>query len=174
MSFVSGTYDWTYNGVSLGTLADAPRFRFGFTAEEVRGDNFGDAIQALINRGGSVYLDLVFQEWDNAAVQAVIWPFSNTLGYMGTALGADSGTSAIGCPITGEPLVATAHANSCATPSVWTFPKAILAPGTDVSWLMGARLRNVPVSLLILPSLAPVGGDPPHAQAGQLYYFTTA
>lgn len=181
MSFVSGPYTWTYNGWSLGVLADAPRLRFGFTAEEIRGDNLGEAIQGLINRGGSMYLDLIFQEWDLRAVQEVIWPFLayqgnlSHLGFMGTAIAAEAGYPAIGCPMAGKPLIATATASSCASPKTFTFTNALLAPQTDVAWLMGSTLRNVPVSMLIIPRISPaeVGGQT-NPRAGYLEYFSVA
>ena len=167
MSFIAGPYNWNYDGQSLGVLADAPRLRFSFTAEEVRGDNLADTIQALINRGGSMYLDLILQEWDNTKAQLLMWPFSATRGYIGTATLGEAGFAAIGCQISGKVLTATAAASSCASPSYWGFPNVVMAPNQDVSYLMGSRLRNVPISLLVLPVISTAAGH-----VGKLEYYT--
>lgn len=174
MSFVSGTYDWQYNGVSLGVLATPPRLRFSFSAEEVRGDNMGDTIQALINRGGSLYMDLVFEEWDNAAVQAVIWPFAGAadFGHMGSPLRAIPSYPSIGCPLVAQTLAAIAASGSCATPAYWGF-QALLAPGQDVTWAMGSTLRMVPVSMLVFPQTLPIAvPGSPVGQEGYTRYWT--
>lgn len=158
MSFVSGAYNWYYQGVYLGIVEDAPRVRFADSAEPILGDNTGDMPQGFINRGVNATIEFVFQEWDNAAVQAAFWPWNSSPGQVNST---NSSDIRIGCVRGGGLLVGQALTGSCGTPGRFYALRAMLTPGSDVSFLMGSRLRNVPLSLTLLPWFDSVGSQAP-------------
>ena len=174
MTFVSGPYRWfgsarstDTNLLSLGVVEDAPELRVSTEADPITGDNLGGMVQGFINRGANVFLSLVFQEWDGLAAQRIFWPYSSpgtaTSGSFET--GANQQTNppsftAIGC-VTGyqnDPsksttaiLVAQKEEFSCANPARYYALGATLAPGSDYSYLLGSRLKNVGVTMQLLP-----------------------
>ena len=167
MSFIAGPYYWQLNNNIIGVVEDAPRFRRVPTYEEITGDDFGDAVQAVVYRAGNMFLDMVFLEWDRDAVQQAIEPTATQLssgeplfgqigesaiepGYVLDA----SRTHAVGTVFPGpgqQPnLEGTAMAGQ-APASVRAIAR--IAPGQSSDVLFGSRNRNVPVSFQLFPFL---------------------
>lgn len=155
---ISGPYTWYYNTLPLGLVEDAPTMRFESSMEPITGDNLADTIQGIINRGGNMFLDFVFQEWNAAAAKEAFWPFSADQGQLDV-----TGVRAIGCQLSGKLLVGQAvdTTGSCTSPLRVYALNAVLAPNFNVAYLMGSRLRNVPVSMLLMPwvDVDPGGGS---------------
>lgn len=151
MTFVSGPYEWSaYIGaewLTLGVIEDAPQLRFSEASETITGDNLGDSIQGIIYRGGNMYLDMVFQEYNLDAVKRLIWPWGDPVG--STHKVDAAANPAVGCLRSGVPLRGQKVAGGCAVPDLYWAKNAMLAPGFDISYLLGSRLRNVPISLLL-------------------------
>lgn len=167
MSFVSGPYKWYFGPrvgdvtpelEPLGVVEDAVNFRLQKASDTIVGDNLGDTIQGVVDRGGNAYLDFVFQEWDKTAVQEMFWPWAANHGTIeiGTA---DVAYSKLGCVMPTYRIVAEAEPFSCATPKRFYFASVQLAPNFDLSYLLGTRHRNVSVSLLVLPWNDPSSGN---------------
>lgn len=151
MSFVSGPYDWFYNGHRIGIVQDAPEVRLSSSAEPIVGDNLGDTVQAVINRGGSAFLDMVMQEFDQEGARQAFWPYSQNVGTIETGVTNPGSYSPIGCVMPSKRLLATKVPFSCATPANWLAARALLAPGFQLNFSLGSRLRNVPISFMLLP-----------------------
>lgn len=150
MAFIAGPYTWTFDTSPLGVVEDAPRLTARFGSIVVTGDNLGDTIQTVLNRGGNLYLDMVLQEYNQAGAIKAFWP--NKTGSQ--SVEANIGTipaANLGCERSSGELKGTKVTGSCASPDIWTASKAMLAPDYDISFLLGSRLRNVPISLLLLP-----------------------
>ena len=143
MSFISGPYNWTWNDVSLGIVEDAPEVAAQLGDEVITGDNLGDSIQGIIDRGGNVFLTFIFQEWDLA--KKAFWP--------GAADANSFDVSKVGGLRPTGVLKGTAITGSLVTPKLWTAPRATIAPGFNVRYQLGSRLRNVPVTVLCMPSV---------------------
>lgn len=162
-TLVSGPYEWYVqiaagagNKVQLGIVEDAPRFRAVNSDIVVTGDNMGDTIQAIISRGTNVFIDLVFQEFNLTWVQQLIWPHGVAAAVPNTRIGTlEVGNSGfahgLGCVKPNWVLHADKVENSCAKPDHWTALRAQIAPNFDLSFLMGTRTRNVPMSFLLMP-----------------------
>lgn len=155
MAFIAGPYNWTFGGQSLGVVEDAPRFTARLDTIVVTGDNLGGTIQDVLHRGGNLYMDMVLQEYNAAGAPNAFWP-NEPPAVSGIDDVGVTQQSWIGCARTTAQLIGTKVAGSCAYPEVWTAPQAVLAPDYDISFLMGSRLRNVPISFLLIPTV--VGG----------------
>ena len=176
---ISGPYKWALGprGAalnSLGVIEDAVTARFVTSEEEVVGDNLGDAIQAMVNRGHNAYLDFVFQEAELQAVQEIMWPYvsyalrgSNVVlpGQFGHSVagGAQSvgqvrgnRTSAgtdVGCfQLVGAAVVGGTFPDATSTtPTVIRADRCTLAPNQSLDQLYGSRHRPVALSILCMP-----------------------
>lgn len=175
MSFLSGPYFWSFGPIDhttgtqpLGVVEDAPTFRMAREADPITGDNLGAAIQGIVDRGGNLFIDMILQELDADAVLRAWWPYdpaaavapaSNAgvpvqLGRIGiTGTGAGTGRQ-IGRLTPTFELRGDKILNPGDLPTtdrfmtLLRFQAAAIAPGFDVTQLLGSRLRNVPMSFL--------------------------
>lgn len=189
MAFLSGPYFWSFGPIghvlsvpptqpeldafALGVVEDAPTFRFSREGDPITGDNLGAAIQAVVDRGGNLFMDMVLQELSGDAPLRAWWPYDsnsptdlnpNQLGRFGTATRRTIGRLTqtqelrarkilnVGDPVddVSEPGVGRLMYNLY-------FRQAQLAPGFDITQLLGSRLRNVPISFLCSPFADPAG-----------------
>ena len=170
---IAGPYAWTYGGNPLGVIEDAVVARFVTSEEVVVGDNLGDTIQAMINRGHNAYLDFVFQESDLAAVLDAIWPYAvlagaNDIvpGKMGAAnepsvgqvrSGNQGGTAILqGLRVVGNQAAAF-PANTSTAPYRLLANAATLAPNQNFAQLFGSRGRPTAISFLCMPFVSGTG-----------------
>lgn len=163
----------------IGITADAATFRMEWSAEEVRGDNLGDTIQDGIYRGGNCYLELVLQEWNKAIIQKLLQPVIGVTGDVGIdqdtlggglaeefglltrSLGSSGevNVGSMGClwsrnsaELIGRPVGQCARSIPAEAPATQiNAQRAVLAPNFPIEYLMGSRLRNVPIRFLCLP-----------------------
>lgn len=151
MAFKSGPYTWYYGGVYLGIVEDAPRFRFDYSDEIITGDNLADAVQGQITRLGNLYVTMMFQEIDNAAVKDAFWPNDSDLGVVGNvgSLRALKVLNAIPQFTDNHPYTG------------FRADKTTLAPGHSIEHFLGSRLAQVPVTFLCMPyvDLSGANGD---------------
>lgn len=186
--FLSGPYIWSLGELNhsiadetallangLGVVEDAPTFRLSRDGDPITGDNLGANIQAVVDRGGNLFIDMVLQELNVAAVLRAYWPYDPTaandltpalLGRMQRfATGPPDPYSGIGRLTPTQELRATKILNSGEVDTtdgrfyhLMRFKRAQLSPGFDITQLLGSRLRNVPMSFLC--SLFPEGTYP--------------
>ena len=168
MTFISGAYTATFQFQSTGAVAqigqteDSFELEFSLNGDPIRGDNLGDTVQDVINRGGDCFLSTVLIDWDVALASRIFWAPSNVLGtydsgYIGTLAGAQH-------PITGTPrstgtlILTRVLSVNHSTPATLTALHAMLAPGFPIRTLFGPRLRRVPLRLQLLPfPVSPTG-----------------
>lgn len=156
MSFIAGPYTGTYNGLALGQFEDGAELEFVHYDEEVRGDNFAQAVQELITRGVDAFLNATLLEYNAAALAAassLMWPTHATFGRIGQ-VGRVS-TSAIGGATIAKTAVLTNLPGTTATanPTTLTLALCRLPPGFPIRLLFAPRLRRVPIRLQALPDI---------------------
>lgn len=170
---LSGPYAWTYGGNPLGVIEDAVVARFVTSEEVVVGDNLGDTIQAMINRGHNAYLDFVFQESELPAVLDAIWPYANLAGAndivpgkmgavnepsVGQVRSAAQGGTAVlqGIRVVGNQAAAF-PGNTSTAPYRIHAGAGTLAPNQNFAQLFGSRGRPTAISFLCMPFVAASG-----------------
>ena len=142
MPFIAGPFTATYGGNPIGVMEDGIELEFVNSQEEVIGDNIGTTIQDTVWLGGNLFLNIVLSEYSATGIKALIWPQHATLGNIGVIgqLGTNFDAAFVATPITGTSANLT-----------YTFASTILAPGFDVRIPLKARLRKIPIRILVLP-----------------------
>lgn len=143
MSFIAGPFTITLGGSAIGIVEDAPSLEITPSVDTIRGDDMGDSVRDGVYRGGNCFVDMVLQEYNAAAAATALWPYAaeGVMGDVGDLL-TDHDAA----------LVFTKIAGTSALPATTrTFTSAILAPNFPVRYLMGSRLRNVPIRFQCLP-----------------------
>lgn len=158
--FVSGAYTATFNfqgagALQLGQTEDSFELEFSLNGDPIRGDNLGDTVQDVVNRGGDCFLSAVFIEWDKALATRLFWTPSATFGrydagFIGTLAGAHHNSEATPRS-TGVLTLTRVLTVTHSTPQTLTANYAMLAPGFPIRTLFGPRLRRVPLRLQLLP-----------------------
>lgn len=146
MTFIAGPYTATYDASDLGITQDGFRWSMTPLAQRIRGDNMGDTTQDAVHRGMSFTLEMILEEYDKAGIVKLLWPFHATFGNHGQA-------GKLYTNLT-KSLVLTAVAGTTAStvPATMTFPYAIVDPDFANTFNFEAKLRVLPVRLLILPN----------------------
>lgn len=149
MSFLSqsvGPYLVSYAGSDIGDVEGVLMLQVTAHAQLVRANRFGDAIIDFITRGATAFAVMNIKEW-TAATKATFWPFSGTQGLTGLAgrLGSDIAAALLLTAITGTPAATLG-------PVTRTYAKAIYAPEFNKEIVLGAEERNIPLTLLCLPT----------------------
>ena len=159
MSFIAGAYTLGYGTgpSSLGQVEDGITFSYAPHYEAIRGDNAGDTLQDGVYRGVDVFVSFTLIEYNAAGVQALVWPWSNTLGTLGTIGRLMTGIKTIGTPGgalgTGSlTMTAVASTPAASTPATRVCHWAGIPDGADVNYLMAPRLRRLPIRLQLLPT----------------------
>lgn len=153
MSFEAGPYKWEVflspDYSNLGVVEAPPKVIIQTHHQEVRGDNLGMSLQDAIYLGHTTFIELIFQEW-NAANFKLWWQFSTG----NTAQERILKMTDIGCAVSTIALpVRASRIFSCPANggNQFYFDRIALAPNYPIEWLMGSRLRNVPVRFVALP-----------------------
>ena len=174
MSFLSGPYLWSAGewdftqtvelttANAMGVVEDAPTFRFSREGDPITGDNLGAAIQAVVDRGGNLFIDMIFQELDLDAVLRAWWPYDPTsptdltpvrLGRIGTSTNRTIGRLTTTQELRARKILNVGDLTTDRYMTLLRFRQAQLAPGFDITQLLGSRHRNVPISFLCSPFL---------------------
>lgn len=146
MTFIVGPYTYTYDGSALGISEDGFRWLPGGLGEPIRGDNMGDTIQDIVHRGIQFNLEIVLEEYSIAGMQKILWPWHATIG--------NHGQAGVLWTSLAKSLVVTAVTGTTAStvPATMTFEKTILDPGFVSQVNLNARLRKVPLRLIVFPN----------------------
>lgn len=146
-TFVAGHYTATYGGADIGTTEVGFTIAPVFNREEIRIDDYGDAIVDGIWRGYNLRVRSQLSEWAAAARENLQFRFDKedggTLGQM----------QLIGQTLSkfAEPLVLTPVSGINSNNLTYTFPLAIPEPNHG-SFNINTKLRKVDIDLLILPN----------------------
>lgn len=156
MSFIAGPYTatWTaptFAAQALGITQDGFELEWVMHGETIKGDNMGDSIQDGIYRGGDVFLNVVCEEFNAAALYGASGtnaqafnPASDTFGQMGQS-------GILFSALAGILALTRVSALTGAVPTTLTANKAILANGHVLRTKMASRLKMVPLRFLLLP-----------------------
>lgn len=150
MGFVAGPYTATFNSVTLGQLElDSLKVTFTNGQDDITGDNFGEAIQDGVYRGGNCYLDMMCLEYDSLITALAGHPYIATPGIVGTLGSLISAASM-------KTLVLTKLYSSGTTvsPATLTSTAAAIPRGFPLEYLMAPKLKRVPLRLQLYPYIA--------------------
>ena len=150
---VSGPYTATYGGYALGTQNDDGYTLMGtFTGQEVnQSDAYGMTLVEAIWRGMNWRLRFRGLEWNKPGILAAIQAFGssglehNTFTPILANVGDRYSKFA-------DPLILTAIlGNPPTTPQTLTSLNAIVAPNSNVEYLMTSKVREAPFELVLMP-----------------------
>ena len=160
-SFLAGPYTSTYNAQVVGLTKEGWRIRQNTHAQEINGsDVYGESLIELINRGLTAEGEAVGLEYGRPGGRAAFMPWG-TFGQvfaLATPVGMLGSDNAQALVLT---AVANTTANAAPGPVTFTASKSILKPGANLDLMFDSRLREMPISLVFLPTL--VGGVPTFA-----------
>ena len=147
-TFVAGPYTGTYNAVDIGMTLEGFRYSQDYAAEMInQSDLFGEMLIDMIYRGGNARLSYTSRSYKSGSVSP-FWPWGSLYTMFTTAAPIARNARSVAQSFV---LTSTANTPAAATPATLTASKAILAPNTQGELLFDSKVRNVPVSLLLLP-----------------------
>lgn len=165
--FAFGPYTATWNASALG-LTDGPiRLQKSIFGQPIKCDRYGQTTVGGIYLGQDVFVSLIIKEW-NSTIRGIIFNHSGGATGFGDAglIGrpmeeTSSGLSAqlVLTAVTGTP--AATHG-----PATITAPRATLAEGQNLEFLLGNVERNIPLIFRLFPAET-TGGS------GLMRFFTT-
>ena len=149
----TGPYTSTYNTAERGLSREGYNLQHSIRQQNIEGtDHYGDSLIDYVWRGANVTCDFTVLSFKKAIAATVLWPFAGNLYVLkntATPIGRLASDLA-------KVLVLTVSANTPAAavgfgPATLTADKAIMAPGANFRQLFDSRLREVPISLTLLP-----------------------
>lgn len=157
---VSGPYTGTWNTFTLGTQNDDGFILLGsYTGQEVnQSDAYGMTLVEAIWRGINWRMRFRGLEWNSLGILAAMQAFGSS--------GAPSTTftpilANIGDRYSrfGQPLILTSiiGTNPPTTPNTLTALSAIVAPQSNVEYMMTSKVREAPFEMVLLPYRATSG-----------------
>lgn len=156
---VSGPYLGTWEGYALGTQDDNGFVLLGaFTGQEVnQSDAYGMTLVEAIWRGLNWRLRFRGLEFNKAGILASLQAFGST-GSVTTSFTPILANIGQRYSTYAEPLVLTAILGNPPTmPQTLTALSSIVAPNSNVEYLMTSKVREAPFEMVLLPYQAVVG-----------------
>lgn len=174
MTFISGPYKATFDGKNLGKVQDGFRLVFTSSAHPVRGNNLAMTEQDAIYQGGSCFLSFILSEYNAPAVEKLIWPFDEKLGFLGKLGRRFFKFSKRILLERIDPDKNSQDKKTNASPKQLWANKAVLAPGFPLELLLASRPRVVPIRLQLFPyDPAESPGDDANPPVSGGYYPST-
>lgn len=169
---VSGPYTGTWDAFALGTQNDDGFILLGsYTGQEVnQSDAYGMTLVEAIWRGINWRMRFRGLEWNKPGILASMQAFgsTNAPSTTFTPILDDIGNrySAFGQPLV---LTSILGAYPPTFPNTLTALSAIVAPQSNVEYIMTSKVREAPFEMVLLPYMASVGSLAP----GPLAFTTT-
>lgn len=154
MSFIAGGYTVTYNGNTLGQIANGIRVSHEFFKRMITGDSYGETPQDGVYRGGQMFAEMTLLEYNATGAQLAFWPYNATIFTLGTVGRLDVASSLAKSLV----LTAVAGTTAAAAPASQTHLTSILREGFPVELLYAPDLREVPLAMRIYPNSSGVFG----------------
>lgn len=151
MNFIAGPYRWSWGGETLGIVEDAPRIEFTLNGEPIRADLIGGNRIDDIYQGLTGSIDFVFQQFNAQGVLNAI---------NGGASGVFGRWDDLGCSMLDRRSDVLWGQAIPSADCLYNLPgagrhflafRAVISTGTPISFLMGGRLRQVPIRFNLLP-----------------------
>jgi hypothetical protein len=144
-AFVAGHYNVTYDGFDIGTTEVGFDKRITYYKEDIRIDDFGDAIVDGIFRGYNVRITAELSQWAAAGRELLQFVFDKEdagvigkIQFVGRTLQSFA-----------KPLIMTPVADINVNNKIYTYPLAV-PDGDHGGWSFNTKKRTVRVSLLAL------------------------
>jgi hypothetical protein len=147
-TLIAGPYTGTYNSVDVGFTLDGFRYQQEYAAEVInQTDLFGEMIIDMVYRGGNAKLTYTSRSYKAGSISP-FWPWGNLYTMFTSAapiarLARNEAKAFV--------LTSTPNTPAAASPATFTASKSILAPGSGGELLFDSKVRNVPVTLQLLP-----------------------
>lgn len=157
---VSGPYTGTWNSKTLGTQNDDGFQLLGaYTGQEVnQSDAYGMTLVEAIWRGINWRLRFRGLEWNKAGILASMQAFGSTgdpaLSFTPTLANIGNRYTAFAQPLV---LTSTLGAYPPTTPQTFTAVNSIVAPQSNVEYIMTSKVREAPFEMVLLPYQAVIG-----------------
>jgi hypothetical protein len=139
---IVGHYVSIWNSLALGRTEEGLFWEITHQGEMVRFEEFGQTIIDLVYQGADLTVEGVFSEWDSAAIESALWPYSATFGKQDcVGLLAVKGEFA-------KPLTLNASTCSSAYTDSYqsiTFLKTILDPAVAARINLNNKPRHLPL-----------------------------
>lgn len=147
-TIIAGPYTGTYNAVDVGFTLDGFKYSNDYAAEMInQTDLFGEMLIDMIYRGGNARLSYTSRSYKAGSI-GPFWPWGALYTMFTTAAPIARTARSVAQAFV---LTSVANTPAAATPATLTATKAILAPNTQGELLFDSKIRQVPVSLLLLP-----------------------
>ena len=162
MTKIVGAYNVHWGGTYVGQVADGVTIEHFVNKRLITGDNQGLTPQDAVYQGMEVFAEFTMMEYDNAAVQDLMWPYNTTtLGSQGAVgrLDVESTlTKALLMDHIPEGSESAGVGTTSATqPTTFTADRTILAEGFPVRLLYGPNdYRFIPVRMRLYPNASGV------------------
>ncbi len=146
--FVAGHYIATYDGVDVGTTEVGFDLRLTYYKEDIRIDDFGDAIVDGIFRGHQVRITSELSQWGAVGRELFQFVFDKEeAGSIGTI-------QLVGRTLQSfaKPLILTPVANINVNNKIYTFP-LVVPDGDHGGWNFNTKTRKVRISVLALVNI---------------------
>lgn len=159
MSFIAGPYTATWTPPSsvaqaLGITEDGFELQWVMHGEIIKGDNLGDSIQDGVYRGGDVFVEAVFEEFNAAGLYGAHSTLPQAFNPASTHFGRHGQAGVLFSALAGVLILTRVSASTGATPTTITADKAILANEFVVRNKLASRLKKTPLRFLLLPYTA--------------------
>lgn len=143
MAFYAGSYTATWNGADIGRTIAGFHIKTTYHKEDIKTDDYGDALVDAVVRGCDVTVELDFADY--SAISAALHAQAGTQGVANAKVGVLATTLA-------KQLVLTRVAGTNAPEASFTFPLALVDGDVDI--LLASKLRQGPAKFICLPNLS--------------------
>ncbi len=141
----AGHYTALYGGSDLGRTEEGWFWEVIHKGELVRFEEYAQSIVDFVYQGADVFVETVLKEWNAAALQGALWPFSASFGKVECV-----GTFAVLGNFFSD-LVLTPEACNPAT-QTYTFHKVIMAPEVASRINLNNSVRTIPMRFQVFLS----------------------
>lgn len=148
-TFVAGHYTASYASLDIGTTEVGFELRPTYYREDIKIDDFGDAIVDGIYRGYNLRLSFELSQWAATGRELLQFPFDledagsvGTIRFVGRTVRSFSAA-----------LVLTPVADINTNNNIFTFPE-VTPDGDHGAWNLNTKLRRVRCNLLVLIGLS--------------------
>ncbi len=166
-SFAFGPYTATWATKDLGQFEGPLRLQQTLYGEPIRCDRYGDVVVAGIYKGKDMFVSGIIKEW-NSTIKDVLFHHGGGAANMGDVGLVGRAMEETSSGLAAQLVLTAVSGTPAAThgPATLTAPRAVLAEGQNLDFLLGNVQRNIPIIFRLMPAETSGG-------SGLLRFFTT-